>query len=1012
MNTRKGTMLRARRKHDPDMPELCRHSDAEDDETEEPPGPEEDTEGTEQALSRAREQGVRFRTEERERDQYDADQRAREARLASIDRENRRLENRSFREYVMEAHNKGHLPPGWFQDPPDEPAAAGARQRPPAGSDRPTATPGGWDRRDSSSTSSAGGRPGRDAGGRYVGERQSASDADTAGEPPGANAGRRQGRLSGDHGTSGSSSTSAHTSSSAGAAPTWDQGGQQRGQARGTVKPTTAPKRKRSTAEEARTAEETPTSRQRTGTRSQTQWKRLYPGIYEQSDDPLAAGRDSPEARQKRRAMADHAYAHRPGPRWDEQAYETVGSEQKEKRRKLEEGLPGTEQDDDYTIGEVTVNGNVLNEFVSSQTHAIYATPPEQREFLLKYGLLLVHLPLDKEAAERMSDSREMLDLVANHWAGMCIVRQHKNDSSTGRRLIKLTETQFVRTISRIYALQRLICPEARERMQREVAIVLATLAYGEEQDDHCDEADHRILWLPCDDSWVGQFLFYHEGGTIRVVPRSNQATSKSHYEGPMLRTRRLQAAPDTALFLGRGTIHAGDEPLHFADLVALKALERLRRTWVPRLMSPDPLGRTLEQQRRDIDEFQRARIVLGADGHITTRMFGWFDGAGRPRKGDDAVSRRECYELRRVIIVEKNLLNMYPPTFILLTEELMGQGLKSGDQGGCLRGARQREEADAGRGLVKHTTYPACDGPSGSTPRQRGEPRGSAGSVPRWQTQAPVNSSTACRALPQEKLSSNTSGAASSTPAQRRPLIQKRDGAAGSAMAQQGSQPPISCTSGSPSPRGAALTPTDSGAARNAGTSDAATAKKGSAKCGQDAWDKAIAGARSKAAGLLEVTRERMAQLPTPLFEKGKLDSLYSEAIGRAFEVGGAVWSQGKAISQLHGFIGSVFKDGTALQPELERRIIGGLLTNGILSSYTLKSNAQKKRLPPLADDPHGLGIAFLEGSYWLLRRQPPSRIDPQGAVTRTQLRDGVSTNEAAPDDPPLWFVVRTDNR
>ena len=74
--------------------------------------------------------------------------------------------------------------------------------------------------------------------------------------------------------------------------------------------------------------------------------------------------------------------------------------------------------------------------------------------------------------------------------------------------------------------------------------------------------------------------------------------------------------------------------------------------------------------------------------------------------------------------------------------------------------------------------------------------------------------------------------------------------------------------------------------------------------------------------------------------------------------------------------------------------------------------SNAQKKRLPPTTEDPKSLGVAFLEGSYCLLKRQPPSRIDPQGAVTRTQLRDGVSTNEAAPDDPPVWFVVRSDNR
>ena len=79
----------------------------------------------------------------------------------------------------------------------------------------------------------------------------------------------------------------------------------------------------------------------------------------------------------------------------------------------------------------------------------------------------------------------------------------------------------------------------------------------------------------------------------------------------------------------------------------------------------------------------------------------------------------------------------------------------------------------------------------------------------------------------------------------------------------------------------------------------------------------------------------------------------------------------------------------------ELERRIIGRLLADGIFPTYTRKNNNQKRLLSASDQDTDGLGVTLLEGSYCLVKRHPPSPKDPQGAVTRVQLKDGVATNE-----------------
>ena len=173
-----------------------------------------------------------------------------------------------------------------------------------------------------------------------------------------------------------------------------------------------------------------------------------------------------------------------------------------------------------------------------------------------------------------------------------------------------------------------------------------------------------------------------------------------------------------------------------------------------------------------------------------------------------------------------------------------------------------------------------------------------------------------------------------------------------------------------------------------------------------EDQWRAGIRTVKAQAQELQQTTLDRMRNLPPALFPTRAFGDVFKAVIDEAFAKKGAVWARGKSERQLKSVVSNVLQ-GTCLHLELERAVVSKWLNRGNRPGKIVH-NYGRERIEGSEEQLHGTGVAFIDGSYCVIKRQRPSRLHVDGLVTRTQraATGNATTNEATDDVAPVWFV------
>jgi hypothetical protein len=142
-------------------------------------------------------------------------------------------------------------------------------------------------------------------------------------------------------------------------------------------------------------------------------------------------------------------------------------------------------------------------------------------------------------------------------------------------------------------------------------------------------------------------------GSDIKAVLGGNHQVGKPKISGCFTRLRMIQAPPQSVVVVARGEPHQGAPHGRLAKYLVSEVLQLHMNSLKPQPMIPDPLGRTLEKQLRDLQDFHEL-ISLGEGMTLETSTFIFRDNRASPRESNAKVYHFAWTGMRKHSTVRK----------------------------------------------------------------------------------------------------------------------------------------------------------------------------------------------------------------------------------------------------------------------------------------------------------------------------------------------------------------------